>query len=90
MVRTTKSIESPTPSRSFDRHKQSCHKIDTCSTIPRVPLKERNIREMRANMGRLDELVAEEGEFVISRRGQPRTRILPMAASAHGGTDSRN
>ena len=45
---------------------------------------------MRANMARLGELVAEEGEFVISRRGQPRTRILPMAASAHGGTDSRN
>ena len=32
---------------------------------------------MRANRGRLDELVAEEGEFVISRRGQPNARIFP-------------
>ena len=53
-------------------------------------MKELNIREMRANMGRLDELVAEEGEFVISRRGQPRARILPMVAAVHGSTDSRN
>ena len=30
-----------------------------------------NIREMRANMDRLDELVAEEGELVIKRRGHP-------------------
>ncbi|SIT67096.1 Antitoxin component of toxin-antitoxin stability system, DNA-binding transcriptional repressor [Ectothiorhodosinus mongolicus] len=43
-------------------------------------MKELNIREMRANIGRLDELVAEEGELVISRRGQPIARILPMAA----------
>ena len=35
---------------------------------------------MRVNMGCLDELVAEEGEWVISRRGQPIARILPMAA----------
>mgnify|MGYP001327919587 CR=1 FL=1 len=53
-------------------------------------MKERNIREMRANMGRLDELVAEEGEFVISRRGHPFARILSMTASVHGGTVSRN
>ena len=39
-----------------------------------------NIREMRANMDRLDELVAEEGELVISCRGQPIVRILPMTA----------
>ena len=38
---------------------------------------------MRANMGRLDELVAEEGELVISRRGQPIARILSMAAHLH-------
>ena len=31
-------------------------------------MKELNIREMRTNMGCLDELVAEEGEWVISFR----------------------
>ena len=45
---------------------------------------------MRANMVCLGELVAEEGEWVISRRGQPLARILPMVAAVHGGTDSRN
>lgn len=34
-------------------------------------MKELNIREMRANVGRLDELVAEEGGLGIGRRGQP-------------------
>nr|WP_207188116.1 prevent-host-death protein [Thiorhodovibrio winogradskyi] len=34
---------------------------------------------MRANMGRLDELVAAEGELVICRRGQPIARVLPMS-----------
>ena len=43
-------------------------------------MKELNIREMRANMGRLDELVAEEGELVIKRLGQPIARIFSMAA----------
>jgi prevent-host-death family protein len=42
-------------------------------------MKELTIREMRANMGRLDELVAAEGELVISRRGRPIARILPMS-----------
>jgi hypothetical protein len=35
---------------------------------------------MRANMGRLDELVVEESDLVISRCGQPIGRILPMVA----------
>ena len=43
-------------------------------------MKEQNIREMRANTGRLDEMGSEEGDLVISRRGQPIARILPMAA----------
>ena len=42
-------------------------------------MKELNIREMRANIGRLDELVAAEGELVVIRRGRPIARILPMA-----------
>jgi antitoxin (DNA-binding transcriptional repressor) of toxin-antitoxin stability system len=46
-------------------------------------VKELNIREMRANIGRLAELVAAEGELVIRRRGQPIARVLPMAQHRH-------
>ncbi len=46
-----------------------------------MPVKELNIREMRANIGRLAELVAVEGELLISRRGQPIARVLPMPIS---------
>lgn len=46
-------------------------------------MKELNIREMRANLGRLAELVASEGELLISRRGQPIARVLPMAPQRH-------
>ena len=42
-------------------------------------MKEISVREMRANIGRLDELVAVEGELVICRHGHPIARILPMA-----------
>ncbi|MGB4333864.1 MAG: type II toxin-antitoxin system Phd/YefM family antitoxin, partial [Chromatiaceae bacterium] len=38
-----------------------------------------NIKEMRANMGRLDELVDKELELIISRRGQPIARVLPIS-----------
>ena len=34
---------------------------------------------MRASIGRFDELVAAEGELVISRRGRPIARVLPMS-----------
>ena len=36
-------------------------------------------REMRANIGRLDELVEEAGELIISRRGQSIARVLPVS-----------
>ncbi len=39
-------------------------------------MKELNIRKMRHRMGRLDELVAEECELVISRRVQPIAQIF--------------
>lgn len=42
-------------------------------------MKELNIREMRANLGRLDTLVEQAGELIISRRGQPVVRVLPIA-----------
>jgi prevent-host-death family protein len=42
-------------------------------------MKKLSVRDMRANIGRLAELVAAEGELVISRHGRPIARILPMA-----------
>jgi len=42
-------------------------------------MKELNIREMRANIGRLDELLEDAGELVISRRGKPIARVLPVS-----------
>ena len=42
-------------------------------------MKELSVRDMRANIGRLAELVAAEGELVICRHGQPIARVLPMA-----------
>lgn len=42
-------------------------------------MKELNIREMRANLGRLDALVEQAGELIISRRGQPVVRVLPVS-----------
>ena len=41
-------------------------------------MKELSIREMRASLGQLAELVATEGELVIRRRGEPIARVLPM------------
>ena len=40
-------------------------------------MRELSIREMRENLGRLDELVEGEGEIVITRRGIPIARLLP-------------
>ncbi len=42
-------------------------------------MKKLSVREMRANIGRLDELVEEAGELIISRRGQPIARVLPVS-----------
>ncbi|MGO9450485.1 MAG: type II toxin-antitoxin system Phd/YefM family antitoxin [Candidatus Binataceae bacterium] len=38
---------------------------------------------MRAALAHLDELVAKEGEVVVTRRGKPLARILP-ARARHG------
>jgi len=42
-------------------------------------MKELSVREMRASIGRLDEMVEEAGELIISRRGQPIARVLPVS-----------
>ena len=40
-------------------------------------MKTLSIREMRSALSHLDELVAEAGEVVVTRRGRPLARILP-------------
>jgi len=56
-----------------------------CGTIRKLQHKLSNpimrtvtVREMRALLGRLDEVVAREGELVITRHGKPVARILPV------------
>lgn len=44
-------------------------------------MRELNVREMRAAIGRLDELVDAAGELVVHRRGRPIARILPVAGT---------
>jgi prevent-host-death family protein len=41
------------------------------------PMKTLSIREMRSALPRIAQIVAEEGEVVVTRRGQPLVRILP-------------
>ncbi len=41
-------------------------------------MRELSIREMRAELGRLDELVEEEGELIVTRHGKPVARLLPV------------
>ncbi len=41
-------------------------------------MKELNIREMRATLEQLAELVAAEGELLIRRRSEPIAQVLPM------------
>ena len=37
-----------------------------------------SIREMRNQLGRLDELLAEENELIITRHNKPVARVLPV------------
>jgi prevent-host-death family protein len=41
-------------------------------------MKNLSIREIRKELAQLDELVLREGEVVITRRGQPIARVLPL------------
>ena len=41
-------------------------------------MKKLSIREIRKELTQLDELVSREGEVVITRRGQPIARLLPL------------
>ena len=41
-------------------------------------MKTLSIREMRGSLGKLDEILAEEGELIVSRRGRAIARVLPL------------
>lgn len=41
-------------------------------------MKKLSIREVRKELAQLDELVSREGEVVVTRRGQPIARVLPL------------
>jgi hypothetical protein len=55
-----------------------CAAAITIAAHRQSAVKELNIREMRANLGQLGELVAADGELLIRRRGQPIARVLSM------------
>ena len=42
-----------------------------------------SVREIRAALPRLEQLLAEEGEVVITRNGRPVARVLPTAAAGN-------
>jgi prevent-host-death family protein len=44
-------------------------------------MKNLTIREVRAALTRLDEVVAQEGEIIVTRRGRALARILPVRAT---------
>ena len=41
-------------------------------------MKSISIREVRAELAQLDELLLREGEVVVTRRGRPIARLLPV------------
>lgn len=41
-------------------------------------MKTLSIRELRASLGRLDELMERDGELVITRRGEAIARVVPL------------
>lgn len=41
-------------------------------------MKQVNIRELRALLARVDEVLAEEGELVVTNRGRPVARMVPV------------
>jgi antitoxin (DNA-binding transcriptional repressor) of toxin-antitoxin stability system len=52
-----------------------------------------SVREMRAALPRLEQLLEEEGEIVITRNGKPGARVLPsrsrLPIPSHAGLRSR-
>jgi prevent-host-death family protein len=46
-------------------------------------MREISIREMREKLGSLGQLVQREGEILITRRGVPIARLLPVKGAQH-------
>lgn len=42
-------------------------------------MKTMSIREMRSELGRLGEVLEDEGEVIITRHGRPIARVVPLA-----------
>jgi prevent-host-death family protein len=59
-----------------------CYVPENCSTlVAEIQMRELSIREMRERLGSLDRLVQNEGELLITRRGVPIARVLPVKGS---------
>lgn len=43
-------------------------------------MRKMSIREMRAELGQLGEVLDREGEVVVTRHGKPIARVLPLGA----------
>ena len=56
-----------------------CYNFQERSTPFKERMKTLSIREMRRTLGSLDTAVIESGEIVITRRGKPIARLLPIA-----------
>lgn len=48
--------------------------------MERYAVRNLSIREIRKELAQLDELVRREGEVVVTRRGRPIARLLPVRA----------
>jgi prevent-host-death family protein len=44
----------------------------------RCHMKTLSVRHLRAALARLDEVIAEEGEILVTRRGRPLARVVPV------------
>jgi len=44
-------------------------------------MKAMSIREMRNDLGHLDQLIESEGEIIVTKRGAPIARLLPVHGS---------
>ena len=42
-----------------------------------------SVREARERLTDIDELIAKEGEILLTRRGHPIARIVPLSGSRH-------
>ncbi len=44
-------------------------------------MKKLSIRQVRAELAQLDDLVSREGEIIVTRRGKPIARLLPLRSA---------